>query len=127
MNLQTEMDFEMPSGRTSSAFCQTKETPSDASLQGLWAQMPPSNQVKSQQMGNPTSTGDGAVLISGTSRFGHVTVWSLDQKAVPRGLPRTPNFLESPNDAAVCSLSQILETGPIPPRFFLSPKACSGI
>ena len=29
--------------------------------------------------------------------------------------------------AVACSLSQILETGPIAPRFFLSPKACAGI
>ena len=29
--------------------------------------------------------------------------------------------------AVVCSLSQILETGPVDRRFFLSPKACSGI
>jgi hypothetical protein len=32
-----------------------------------------------------------------------------------------------PNDAAVCSLSQILETGAVPQRYFLSPKACAGI
>ena len=29
--------------------------------------------------------------------------------------------------AAVCSLSDILETGDLPQRFFLSPKACAGI
>jgi hypothetical protein len=34
---------------------------------------------------------------------------------------------EWPKDAAVCSLSDILETGDLPPRFFLSAKACSGI
>ena len=27
----------------------------------------------------------------------------------------------------VCSLSSILETGPVDPRYFLSPKACAGI
>ena len=27
----------------------------------------------------------------------------------------------------VCSLSDVLETGPLPPRFSLSAKACSGI
>ena len=32
-----------------------------------------------------------------------------------------------PNDARVSSLSQVLETASIPPRFFLSAKACTGI
>jgi hypothetical protein len=27
----------------------------------------------------------------------------------------------------LCSLSEVLETGPLPERFFLSAKACSGI
>lgn len=34
---------------------------------------------------------------------------------------------EWPSDAAVCSLSDVLETGPVPPKYFLSPKACLGI
>jgi hypothetical protein len=29
--------------------------------------------------------------------------------------------------AAVCSLSDTLETGDLPQRFYLSPKACAGI
>jgi hypothetical protein len=37
------------------------------------------------------------------------------------------NSSEWPSDAAVCSLSDTLETGSIPPRYFLSPKACAGI
>jgi hypothetical protein len=35
--------------------------------------------------------------------------------------------LECPNAAAASSLSAILETGDLPPRFYLSPKACEGI
>jgi hypothetical protein len=35
--------------------------------------------------------------------------------------------LEWPKDAAVCSLSDTLETGAVPPRFFLSATACKGI
>ena len=31
------------------------------------------------------------------------------------------------NEDGVCSLSDILETGDIPPRYYLSPEACSGI
>ena len=34
---------------------------------------------------------------------------------------------QSPNDVDVCSLSSILETGPIDPRYCLSEKACAGI
>src|SRR5690606_41612595 len=34
---------------------------------------------------------------------------------------------EWPNDAVVCSLSDVLETQPVPSRYFLSPKAARGI
>ena len=39
----------------------------------------------------------------------------------------TLNGSEWPNDAAVCSLSDTLEIGVVPHRFFLSAKACAGI
>ena len=39
----------------------------------------------------------------------------------------TLNTSEWPKDAAVCSLSDILETGDLPQRYFLSAKACAGI
>ncbi|OEC37762.1 hypothetical protein A7D27_24435 [Pseudomonas sp. 1D4] len=38
-----------------------------------------------------------------------------------------PNISAWPNDAAVCSLSQVLETDSIPQRYFLSQAACAGI
>ena len=38
-----------------------------------------------------------------------------------------PNISGWPNDASVCSLSQVLERGSIPQRFFLSSTACAGI
>ena len=44
-----------------------------------------------------------------------------------RGESLTPNISEWPNDAAVCSLSQVLEQTLIPQRFFLSSMACAGI
>jgi hypothetical protein len=34
---------------------------------------------------------------------------------------------EWPSDANVCSLSDVLETGKVQQRFFLSPRACEGI
>lgn len=37
------------------------------------------------------------------------------------------NGSEFPSDAAVCSLSDVLETGDVPRKFYLSGKACRGI
>lgn len=34
---------------------------------------------------------------------------------------------EWPNDGAACSLSDVLETRPLPQRYFLSPRAAAGI
>ena len=39
----------------------------------------------------------------------------------------TLNTLEWPSDADVCSLSDVLETGAVPQRYFLSATACKGI
>ena len=39
----------------------------------------------------------------------------------------TLNTSEWPKDAAVCLLSDTLETGDVPQQFFLSAKACQGI
>lgn len=39
----------------------------------------------------------------------------------------TLSTLEWPSDADVCSLSDVLETGEVPRRFFLSATACRGI
>jgi hypothetical protein len=39
----------------------------------------------------------------------------------------TLNTSEWPSAAVVCSLSDTLETGAVPQRFFLSAKACVGI
>src|SRR3546814_17977590 len=58
---------------------------------------------------------------------GPVHVWFAGQGHGLHGGFSTLTISEWPNDAAVCSLSQILEKGPIPQRFFLSAKACLGI
>src|SRR5690606_11282793 len=39
----------------------------------------------------------------------------------------TLNTSEWPKDAVVCSLSDVLETEPVPSRYYLSPKAARGI
>ena len=58
---------------------------------------------------------------------GQTQVLCMVPKEQSRGGSRMPNISEWPNDAAVCSLSQVLETGSIPQRFFLSSTACAGI
>ena len=58
---------------------------------------------------------------------GRTLVVCLDPKEQWRGDSSTPNFSPWPNDAAACSLSQVLEKGSIPQRFFLSGTACEGI
>lgn len=65
------------------------------------------------------ATEDGTLAPSsgswGTSGMGSPTeFWTL-------------NTSEWPSDAAVCSLSDVLETGEVPQRFFLSATACRGI
>lgn len=52
--------------------------------------------------------------------------WGNSGMGSPTGF-LTLNTSEWPKDAAVCSLSDTLEAGPVPPRFFLSAKACQGI
>ena len=39
----------------------------------------------------------------------------------------TLNISVWPSDGSVCLLSDILETGDVPQRFYLSPRACAGI
>ena len=39
----------------------------------------------------------------------------------------TPMPAQFPSDEGVCSLSDVLETGDVPQRYFLSQKACQGI
>ncbi len=58
---------------------------------------------------------------------GRTLVLCLDPRGQSAGASSTPNISEWPNAAAVCSLSQVLERGSIPARFYLSPKACAGI
>jgi hypothetical protein len=48
-------------------------------------------------------------------------------KEQSRGGSLMPNISAWPNDALVCSLSQVLERGSIPQRYFLSSTACAGI
>ena len=96
----------LSSGKSSPASSAIKATPSDAFLVRLLG-----------KTANCSLQGGG----------GRTLVVCLDPSAQSRGGSWTPNISAWPNDAAVCSLSQVLETGSIPPRFFLSGTACAGI
>ena len=90
-----------------------------------------------QESSAPRTTPSGASLgrsldaIPPSSRWprpgGPTRVWLLDPGEQSPGASWMPNISAWPNDAAVCSLSQVLEKGLIPQRFFLSGKACAGI
>ena len=60
------------------------------------------------------------ILEPSLGRWGH---WGMGG---PTGC-WTHSGSEWPKDAAVCSLSQTLETTALPQRFYLSQKACAGI
>ena len=94
------------SGKTCLASSPLKTTPSAAFWQGL--------PVKIYHYSRQGASGATQVVC-------------LVPKEQSRGESLTPNISEWPNDAAVCSLSQVLETTSIPPRFFLSSTACAGI
>jgi hypothetical protein len=94
------------SGRTCQEFSTQRTTPSDA----FWQDLPVKSYHYSRQGGS-----------------GQTRVVCLVPKEQSRGAYLMPNISEWPNDADVCSLSQVLETTSIPQRFFLSGKACAGI
>ena len=93
------------SGKTSPEFLAQKTTPSDASSHNYAGVM--------NHCMRPTA--------------GRMRVVFLGNAEQQRGASWMPNTLAWPNDAAVCLLSQVLETGLIPQRFFLSSTACAGI
>jgi hypothetical protein len=65
--------------------------------------------------------------LSRQEEGGRTQVLCMAPREQSRGEFSMPNISEWPNDAAVCSLSQVLETASIPQRFFLSSTACAGI
>src|SRR4030067_61825 len=105
-DLFDEMLRESSSGKTCPESSQPKTTPSAAFLEHL-----PENMIRSSHQG----------------KNGRTQVVCMVPKEQLRGESLTPNISEWPNDADVCSLSQVLEKTSIPQRFFLSSTACAGI
>src|SRR5690625_280185 len=95
-----------PFGKMCPEFSAPKTMPSDA----FWERLPAKTASYNRQGKN-----------------GRTLVVCLDPKEQSRGGCSMPNISDWPNDAAVCSLSQVLERGSIPQRYFLSPRACAGI
>ncbi|MCT5186652.1 hypothetical protein LZM68_33850, partial [Pseudomonas aeruginosa] len=58
---------------------------------------------------------------------GRTLVVCMDPAEQPHGGFWMPNISDWPNDASVCSLSQVLEQDSIHAKYFLSAKACAGI
>lgn len=56
-------------------------------------------------------------------------MWLMDPSEPQRGESSMLNISEFPSDGgeSLCSLVEVLETGVVPPRYFLSPRACRGI
>lgn len=94
-------------GKMSPESCLPKTTPLVPSWADWQAAMPPSS----------------------TQEAGQVRVWLPDPAASSHGARWMPSFLEWPSaaDVSLCSLSQVLEDGPLPTRFYLSPRAAAGI
>ena len=102
-----QLNLEMPLLKMCQDGSAQKTTHLDVSWEGLSAQMMP--YLRRQDSSGP------------------IQAWSLDQKDAPRGVSSMLNISDWPNGASVSSLSQILETGPIHVRFYLSELTCRGI
>ncbi len=104
--MQYELD--LSSGKTSQASSTPQTTPSDVFSADWWVRIPPS------------------FLQQGSA--GQTRVWLMDPRDLPLGASSMPSISAWPNDASVCSLSQILEDpATIPEKYYLSATACRGI
>ncbi len=104
-----------------------RTTPSGVSWADLSAQTMPSYRANAHEAGKATNSGAGTKSGRNWSPHGQAQVWLPGHGHGRLGGFSTLNMQAWRNDASVCSLSQILETGPIPSRYYLSVKACLGI
>jgi hypothetical protein len=75
----------------------------------------------------PQNIGGGARKPIATFQSGQTRVLLLDPGGQSLGGSTMPNISDWPNDASVCSLSDVIERQAIPRKYFLSPTACAGI
>jgi hypothetical protein len=122
-----QLDLEIFSSKTSPAGSTTRTTLSDVSWEDLSAQMMPSFQASAREASARMSSGGSTRNDASWSPGGLTQVWLPGHGAGRHGGFSTLNTQAWRNDASVCSLSQILERGPIPLRYYLSAEACTGI
>ena len=94
------------SGKTCRESSRTTQTPSDVFLARLLGK---------------------AVHCSRQGANGRTLVVCMDPNAQSLGGFLMPNISEWPNDVAECSLSQALEKGSTPERYYLTSRTCAGI
>ncbi len=73
---------------------------------------------------HPTEEG---ILVPSSGRWGNWGMGGPTESLTLNGSEHNGIRTPSRKDGDVCSLSDVLETQPVQPRFFLSAKACSGI
>jgi len=73
---------------------------------------------------HPTEEG---TLVPSSGRWGNWGMGGPTASWTLNGAEHTGTRAPSRSDGDVCSLSDVLETGALPPRFSLSAKACRGI
>ena len=106
--------------------CKTPEATSPSPiLDWLTSSSPSGSFMKTCQVCS-VSTEDG-ILVPSSGRWGSSAMggptecWTLNISEAPR------NVAGESSSWPVATLSQVLETGELPQRFYLSPKACAGI
>ena len=123
--------FDTPCGKMSLESSQTERMHSDVSWQALSAQMLPYCPPTASGVQFLTSTIDHTTSIeplAGNTSGGQTQVWLPGHSDGRHGGFSTLNTSDSPNDAVVCLLSSVLQpVEEIPPRLYLSAKACKGI
>ena len=64
-----------------------------------------------------------------TGEAGQTRVWLMGRGEPSLGASLTPSGSAWPSaaDVCLCTLSEVLEDGPLPTRYYLSAKACQGI
>lgn len=105
--------------RDSVEVCKTREVISPSSTAEFCKSLDPSGSCGKTSRVSCHRQEDGTLAPS-SGRWSNSGMGSLTEFL-------TLNTLEYPNDAVESSLLDVLETGPVPQKFFLSPTACEGI
>ena len=114
-------------GKTSPASSSAKTTPLGASLPGWLEKLSHSSQVLDLNAEKTARSGAGTKKPASITRSGRSLVVLLDDSANWPGESSMPNTSAFHNDATASSLSEVLEKGLIPKRYYLSSTAGAGI